>query len=160
MQRPWGQPVDKLHSCSRLRSWLPRGRIRHATALNARHSPWPTPQRPAHPASSHIAGAMLSSTAGDPFCSDAPRTREENLKNVRIAMRALAVATLFEGGLAACAINPDSNGHVDISGTTIADNAFNACTTLKSITIPDSVTSIGVVRSSRPPPHSSREPAG
>ena len=155
MQRPWGQPVDKLHSCSRLRSWLPRGRIRHATALNARHSPWPTPQRPAHPASSHIAGAMLSSTAGDPFCSDAPRTREENLKNVRIAMRALAVAALFKGGLAACASTPDSNGHVTITGV-LAKYAYQGCTTLISVTITDTVTSIGEVRSSRPPPHSSR----
>jgi hypothetical protein len=62
-----------------------------------------------------------------------------NLKNVRIAIRALAVATLFEGGLAACATNPDSNGHVTIS---------------------DSATSIGYVRSSRPPSHSSGEAAG
>jgi hypothetical protein len=62
-----------------------------------------------------------------------------NLKNVRIAIRALAVATLFEGGLAACSITPDANGHV---------------------TIPDSATSIAIVRSSRPPSHSSGEAAG
>ena len=102
---------------------------------------------------------MLSSTAGDPFCSDATRTREENLKNVRIAMRALAVAALFKGGLAACTITPDSNGHVTITGV-LADSAYIQCTTLTSVTIGDSVESIGEVRSSRPPPHSSREPAG
>ena len=103
---------------------------------------------------------MLSSTAGDPFCSDAPRTREENLKNVRIAMRALAVAALFKGGLAACAITPDSNGHVTITGVSVGGEAYKECDTLISVTIGDSVTSIGDVRSSRPPPHSSREPAG
>ena len=118
------------------------------------------PPHHAHPASSHIAAAMLSSTASDPFCSDKPRTKKEDLKNVRIAIRALEVAALFKGGLAGCAVEPDSNGHVTITGTTIAGYAFYACNSLISVTISDTVTSISFVRSSRPPPHSSREPVG
>ena len=44
-----------------------------------------------------------------------------------------------------CAITPDSNGHVDIpsSWTEIPEDSFKKCSALKSVTIPDSVTSIG-----------------
>ena len=47
--------------------------------------------------------------------------------------------------LAGCAIQPDGNGHVTIPDgqTSIANSAFDYCTALTSVTIPDSVTSIG-----------------
>ena len=47
---------------------------------------------------------------------------------------------------AGCAIAPDANGHVDYpSGeTSVPDNAFGSCGSLVSITLPSSLTSIGV----------------
>ena len=50
--------------------------------------------------------------------------------------------------LAGCAIQPDSNGHVNIPNdpkgwTSIGNDAFSSCTSLRSVTIGDSVTSIG-----------------
>jgi hypothetical protein len=80
---------------------------------------------------------------------DVPGTREEKVKNVRIVIRALAVAALFKGGLANCA-SVDSNGHVTITGV-IDHHAFEGCSTIRSVTITDSVTKIGNVRYSLPP---------
>ena len=46
---------------------------------------------------------------------------------------------------AGCAIVPDSNGHVDIPSTwtSIGYKAFQSCRSLTTITIPDSVKTIG-----------------
>ena len=104
-----------------------------------------------------VADACLRAVAASAFSR---RDLALSLRRRRTPLCALAVAVLAKGGLADCAITPDSNGHVNISGTTIADYTFYQCSALKSVTIPDSVKSIGYVRSSRPPPHSSREPAG
>ena len=87
---------------------------------------------------------------------DDPGTREEKGKNVRIAIRALAVAALFMGGLANCA-SVDSNGHVTITGGVIDRQAFSECSTILSVTITDSVTKIGKVRYSLSPPRSTRQ---
>ena len=83
-----------------------------------------------------------------------------NYKNPRMVVPALAVVALLVAVLAGCATPPDVNGHVDITGTSIAGSAFYTCTTLTSVTIADTVKSIGDVRSSRPPFHSSIKPAG
>ena len=52
--------------------------------------------------------------------------------------------------MAQCAITPDGNGHVTIPDDwdklvngAIPSNEFSSCFALKSVTIPDSVTSIG-----------------
>ena len=52
--------------------------------------------------------------------------------------------------MADCAIQPDSNGNVTIPGNwsglvngSIPSSAFQSCSALQSVTIPDSVTSIG-----------------
>ena len=57
----------------------------------------------------------------------------------------LLVLSQAPAALAACAIEPDANGHVTIPDgqTSIADNAFESCTTITSISIPNTVTSIG-----------------
>jgi len=57
----------------------------------------------------------------------------------------LLLFALLRPADAACAVNPDSNGHVDIdnTNTAIADNAFYECTGLVSVTIANTVTSIG-----------------
>ena len=46
---------------------------------------------------------------------------------------------------AGCAIQPDANGHVDIpsSWKSIGVKAFSYCISLETVSIPDSVTSIG-----------------
>ena len=106
-----------------------------------------------------IAGAVVvvAATAASTFSR---RERTLSRRRRRESLRALVVAALAKGGLAGCGITPDSNGHVTISGTTIAHYAFLWCTALISVTISDTVTSIGDVRSFRSPPHSSREPVG
>ena len=57
----------------------------------------------------------------------------------------IIVTRLVCRGLAACAITPDENGHVDIpdSWTAIGAYAFSPCPELVSVVIPASVTSIG-----------------
>jgi hypothetical protein len=57
----------------------------------------------------------------------------------------LVIATQITLIFAGCAIRPDANGHVDIpsSWTSIGYVAFQGCSSLKTVYIPNSVTSIG-----------------
>ena len=57
----------------------------------------------------------------------------------------LLLFALLRPTAAGCAINPDSNGHVDIDNTNtdIPDMAYYECTGLVSVTIANTVTSIG-----------------
>ena len=93
--------------------------------------------------------------------------------DVNILILLLIWSNLVDKCMAKCAIDPDENGHVAIpdnwsglvngaipsqafyqcsalqsvtipdSVTSIGHNAFQSCSTLQSVTIPDSVTSIG-----------------
>ena len=59
--------------------------------------------------------------------------------------RWLALSLLLVGARAGCVITPDANGHVDYPAgeTSMGSNAFYQCTSLRTITLPDSLTSIG-----------------
>ena len=65
-------------------------------------------------------------------------------------MRALIILLLLSQSacvcMAGCAIEPDNNGHVTIPNRwrEIRFGAFEGCSALQSVTIGDSVTSIGV----------------
>ena len=92
-----------------------------------------------------IAGAVVvvAATAASTFSR---RERTLSRRRRRESLRALAVAALAKGGLAGCAITPDSNGHVTISGTAIAVDAFRSCTALTSVTIGNSIIDINAFR--------------
>ena len=83
------------------------------------------------------------------------RSRSHSLSHrhlmcVGVLVRVLLCVWMYAGlSMAGCAITPDSNGHVDISGTSIDNGAFEGCTSLSAVVIPDSVTSVGNVAFSR-----------
>ena len=99
------------------------------------------------------------------------RCSTADTKSALKSLRALALVATLHVAQANCAITP-VNGHVDIpeswtgigqlSGVglhpTPSQAPFYRCSTLSSVSIPNTIEYLGKVRSSRPTPHSSREP--
>ena len=66
------------------------------------------------------------------------------IKFVTLLILALTLQ-LVARGYAACATEPDIDGHINlIEGTSVADNAYSGCSSLKSVSIDGSITAIGV----------------
>ena len=78
----------------------------------------------------------------------AARTAPAHVRTITVRggwLSVLLVATCAGGAHAGCAYPPDVNGHVVVppGATTVAANAFYDCASLKSVTLPSTLTSIG-----------------